>query len=100
MRGKTTSSKVGKSPSTTVRVQLDAAGRSALAEAALGRGVSVSDYVRTVAVGQARREVEAAASRTLVLAPDEQLAFWRALNAPAELTPAQRRLGALMCGEG
>ena len=83
----------------TLTVRLDAAGKAALAEAAHLRGVSVSDYVRSIMVGQARREVEAAASRTLVLAPEEQLAFWRALNAPADLTPAQRRLGALMRGE-
>jgi len=34
------------------------------------------------------------------LTADEQLAFWIALNAPADVTDAQRRLGSIMRGEG
>jgi hypothetical protein len=63
------------------------------------RRVSLSDYVRTVTVAQARREVLAAGERTLALAADEQLAFWNALNETPKLTAAQRRLGATMRGE-
>lgn len=63
------------------------------------RGVSVSDYVRMVTVAQARREVAAAKEQTIVLSPDEQLAFWNALNAPVVLTPEQERLGRIIRGE-
>jgi uncharacterized protein (DUF1778 family) len=86
-------------PSSPLMVRLDAASKSALAEAANLRRISVSDYVRMVTVAQARREVEAARGRTIVMSPDEQLAFWAALNEPAALTPAQRRLGELMRGK-
>jgi uncharacterized protein (DUF1778 family) len=79
-------------------VRLDAESKQALAAAAQLRRVSVSDYVRTVTVAQARREVASALDQTILLSPDEQLAFWRALNAPSKLTPAQKRLGAIMRG--
>jgi hypothetical protein len=35
----------------------------------------------------------------MALTAEEQLAFWEALVEPAKLTPAQRRLGALLRGE-
>lgn len=79
-------------------VRLDAESKQALTEAAELRRISVSDYVRTVTVAQARREVACAREQTILLSPDEQLAFWQALEAPAKLTPAQRRLGAIMRG--
>lgn len=79
-------------------VRLDAESKQALAEAAELRRISVSDYVRTVTVAQARREVASARDQTILLSPDEQLAFWQALNAPSKLTPAQKRLGAMMRG--
>jgi uncharacterized protein (DUF1778 family) len=79
-------------------VRLDDESKSYLAEAAELRQISVSDYVRTVTVAQARREVEAARDQTIALTPDEQLAFWTALDAAPALTPAQRRLGAIMRG--
>jgi len=59
----------------------------------------VSDYVRTVMVAQARREVEAAGEQIIALSAEEQIAFWNALNRPARLTEAQRHLGAIMRGE-
>ena len=37
--------------------------------------------------------------QTLEMTPEEQLAFWNALNAPVELTPSQRKLGKVMRGE-
>jgi hypothetical protein len=40
-----------------------------------------------------------AAPETIVLTSEEQLAFWKALNTPAKLTEAQRRLGKLMRGQ-
>lgn len=63
------------------------------------RGISISDYVRTVMVAQAQREVAAADQQTIELTPDEQITFWEALQAPAKLTPAQKKLAALMRGE-
>lgn len=80
-------------------VRLDAESKQALAEAAELRRISVSDYVRTVTVAQARREVASARDQTILLTPEEQLAFWQALQEPAKLTPAQKRLGALMRGK-
>jgi len=55
--------------------------------------------VRSVVVAQARREVEEARTRTIVLTPEEQLAFWQALEQPTSLTPRQRELGRIMRGE-
>ena len=80
-------------------VRLDAESKQALADAAELRRISVSDYVRTVTVAQARREVASARDHTILLSPEEQLAFWQALQATPKLTPAQKRLGALMRGK-
>lgn len=80
-------------------VRLDAESKQALAAAAELRRISVSDYVRTVTVAQARREVASARDQTILLTADEQLAFWQVLQAPTRLTPAQKRLAALMRGE-
>jgi uncharacterized protein (DUF1778 family) len=77
-------------------VRLDAEGKQCLAEAAAMRQVSVSDYVRTVTVAQARREVRASREQMVVLRAEEQLVFWKALNEPPRLTAAQRRLGMAM----
>lgn len=93
-----------KRPATTVTasplmVRLDAESKQALTAAAELRRISVSDYVRTVTVAQARREVASARDQTILLSPDEQLAFWQALNVPSKLTAAQKRLGAIMRGE-
>jgi uncharacterized protein (DUF1778 family) len=83
----------------TLMVRLDEESKQSLSDAAELRKISVSDYVRTVTVAQARREVRAARAQVIALAPDEQLAFWNALNETPKLTSAQRRLGSLMRGE-
>src|SRR5436305_8464409 len=95
-RRSTTTSNANASP---LMVRLDAESKQALTSAAELRRISVSDYVRTVTVAQARREVRAAREQTLTLTPEEQLAFWLALNEAPRLTKRQRRLGALMRGE-
>jgi uncharacterized protein (DUF1778 family) len=87
-------------PSSPLVVRLDEASKAILARAAGLRRISVSDYVRRVSVAQTRREVEAVAGRTIALTLDEQLAFWTALSEPAKLTPAQKKLGRPMRGEG
>ena len=80
-------------------VRLDEESKAYLARAAELRRISVSDYVRTVTVAQARREVLAADVQMLALTPDEQLAFWNALSETATLTKSQQRLGGMMRGE-
>jgi uncharacterized protein (DUF1778 family) len=80
-------------------VRLDEESKAVLSRAAELRRISVSDYVRAVTVAQARKEVPAAREQVIALTPEEQLAFWNALNEPPKLTDAQRRLGALMRGE-
>jgi uncharacterized protein (DUF1778 family) len=79
-------------------VRLDEDSKAFLAQAAELRQVSLSDYVRTVTVAQARREVLASREQTLAMTPEEQLAFWNALNEAPRLTEAQRRLGSIMRG--
>ncbi len=90
-------SKTSKSSSLMVRMDEDS--KRVLAEAADLRRISVSDYVRTVTVAQARREVDSAREQTIQLSPEEQQAFWKALQAPVKLTSAQKRLGKMMRGE-
>jgi uncharacterized protein (DUF1778 family) len=80
-------------------VRLDEESKQCLAQAADLRHISVSDYVRAVVITQAKREVRAAREQVIALTAEEQLSFWNALNASPKLTPAQRRLGALMRGE-
>jgi uncharacterized protein (DUF1778 family) len=79
-------------------VRLDPAAKRVITRAATIHGVSTSDYVRTVVVAQARRDVEEARSRTIALSPEEQLAFWQALHAPVRLTKRQRELARVMRG--
>ena len=87
------------SKSSSLMVRMDEDSKRVLAEAADLRRISVSDYVRTVTVAQARREVDSAREQTIQLSPEEQLAFWKALQAPVKLTPAHKRLGKMMRGE-
>jgi uncharacterized protein (DUF1778 family) len=84
--------------SNSVRIRLDEDSKECLTQAARLRGISVGDYVRAVTVPQARRELLAAREQTLAMAPEEQLAFWKALAEPPKLTEAQRRLTSLMRG--
>ncbi len=79
-------------------VRLDDESKTYLSQAAKLRGISLSDYVRTVTVPQARREVRAAREQTLAMTPAEQLDFWNALASPPTLTESRKRLGALMRG--
>jgi len=80
-------------------VRLDKTSKAAIVSAAKLRRISVSDYVRTVTVAQARREVDAASTQTITLTADEQLAFWNALNDVPVLSPAQRKLADIMRGK-
>lgn len=83
----------------TLMVRLDADSKRWLAQAAELRRISISDYVRTVTVPQAKREVNAANAGVIAMTPDEQLRFWNALSSAPKITPAQRKLGAIIRGE-
>lgn len=83
----------------SLMVRLDDESKSYLAQAAELRHVSISDYVRMVTVEHAKKEVLAARQQIIAMTPDEQLAFWNALNEPVKLTPAQKKLSAIMRGK-
>jgi uncharacterized protein (DUF1778 family) len=83
----------------TLTVRLDRASKTSLTKAAKLRGISVSEYVRTVAVQQARRDIVASQEGVILLTTDGQRAFWKLLNRRPKLTSAQRKLGAVMRGE-
>lgn len=83
----------------SLMVRLDEESKALLASAAELRKVSVSDYVRSIVVGQARRELAAAEAQMISMTPEEQLEFWEALSKPPKLTKAQKRLGQMMRGE-
>jgi len=85
--------------STSLMIRLDPDSKTCVARAAELRQVSVSDYVRSVVVAQARRELAAADQQVIVLTPAEQHAFWQSLQEPIAPTTAQQALGGLMRGE-
>ena len=85
--------------SSSLMVRLDEESKALVASAADLRKVSVSDYVRSIVIGQARRELAAAEAHAISMTPEEQLEFWEALSKPPKLTKAQRQLGKMMRGE-
>ena len=99
MRPTRTIKKTAAKAASTLMVRLDRESSCCLTEAASLRQISVSDYVRTVTVPQAKREIAAAREQVIALSPEEQLAFWNALNGTPVLTKSQRHLGAIMRGE-
>jgi uncharacterized protein (DUF1778 family) len=80
-------------------VRVDRESKGVITRAAKLRGVSASDYVRSVVVSQARRDIEEQRTRTITMSASAQLAFWQALNAPVSLTRRQKALGRMMRGE-
>lgn len=83
----------------SLMVRLDEQSKALLQAAAEVRQISVSDYVRSVMVQQATRELTAAQSQSMAMTPEEQLQFWQALSKPPRLTKAQRELGNIMRGK-
>ena len=83
----------------SLMVRLDDESKSYLCQAAELRGISLSDYVRTVTVAQARLEVLSAEGQPLALTREEPLAFWHALDRPVNLSAGHERLGRMMRGE-
>jgi len=91
--------KARKPTASPLMVRLDDDSKNVLAQAAALRGISVSDYVRAITVAQARREVAAAGQQVMAFSPEEQQAFWQALQATPKLTAAQKQLGRTMRGK-
>jgi uncharacterized protein (DUF1778 family) len=85
--------------SSSLMVRMDEESKALLAAAAELRQVSVSDYVRSIMLQQASRELAAADSKMIAMTPEEQLRFWNALAKPPKLTKSQKELGAIMRGE-
>ncbi len=83
----------------SLMVRMDEESKALLTAAAELRQVSVSDYVRSVMVQQASRELAAADAKTIAMTADEQLQFWNALAKTPKLTKSQKELGAIMRGE-
>ena len=79
-----------------LQTRLSAEDKRAIQQAAELRRLAVSEYLRQVLVPLAKREVASAEHAIIELAPDEQLALWQALEAPARLTKSQKKLAALM----
>lgn len=66
-----------KAPSTrSLIVRLDEESKGYLTRAADLRRINVSDYVRTVTVAQARREVKAAGEQVIALSAEEQIQYF------------------------
>jgi len=57
------------------------------------------DYVRLFVLAQARRDVDDAEPGMMTLSPEDQLAFWNALQESRPLTKKQRELGRVMRSE-
>ena len=87
-----------KTSTTTLQTRLDQKSKETITQAARLRHVGLSDYVRLVLVSTAKREVEQAKTQVLQMTADEQERFWMALQAPANLTKNQRKLGNIMQG--
>jgi uncharacterized protein (DUF1778 family) len=74
-------------------VRVDAKAKTLVQRAADARGLTVSDYVRTLLVAQAQRDVDESETGVLRLAREDQLALWQALQHPPAPTEAQKALG-------
>lgn len=83
----------------TLQARLDPESKQVIAEAARLRRLGLTDYVRSVLVPAARKEVEQAKNNVVQLTADEQMQLWDALQSPPRLTAAQKHLGELMRGE-
>ena len=73
--------------------------KSIIVKAAKLRAIPTSDYMRSVLLEHARKEVQNAENEVLQLTADEQLKFWGALDSSESLTESQVDLGKLMRGE-
>lgn len=79
-------------------LRIDPAAKKLVTRAASLRGVSTSDWVRSVITAEARREIKEATTQTIALSEEDQRRFWDALQKPARLTKKQKELAKLMRG--
>lgn len=77
-------------------VRFDKQSKLLVQRAAMTRGLSVSDYVRSRILPLAQQDLLEAETQMLRLPKEAQIAFWRALQEVAPPTPVQRKLGALI----
>jgi hypothetical protein len=72
---------------------------ASMAKANRSNGTKRASAVKPQMGAQALNEFRAASAHIIILTPDQQLAFWKAINASPKLTASQRRLGAIMRGD-
>ena len=93
---KATRSRRPLSKTASLLVRFDTRAKGLVQQAAIARGLTVSDYVRTRILPLAKQDVEESKTGLLKLAKEDQIAFWQALQHPAAPSPAQRALGKLV----
>jgi len=98
MMAATPTKKSKKPKHTTLMVRLDQESKGYLQQAANLKKLSVSDYVRQFVVKQAKQDVAVQHDRVIRLNPEDQLRFWKALNAPPKLNKGLRKLSKIMKG--
>ena len=89
----------GDKKESVLQTRLSAEDKRAIQQAAALRRLAVSEYLRQVLVPLAKREVSSAEHSVIELSADEQLALWQALEAPAKLSKAQKKLARQMRGD-
>jgi len=83
----------------TIQVRIQPKNKEIIVKAAKLRGIPVSDYLRSVVLGQARKEITIKDDYALQLTAEEQLSFWQAIDKEPALTHKQKELGKLMRGK-
>jgi hypothetical protein len=79
-------------PLVQVTIKLDAELQALVRSAAKARGLSLSEHIRQILRTHSKLGCDKIAGKEIV-------SFWKAVTKPSELTPSQRRLGAIMRGE-
>ena len=82
-----------------LQARIDKKNKDLVVKAAKLRSMPTSDYVRSIVIEQARKEVDCAEKEVLQLTADEQLSFWKALDHDSSLIEKEIELGQLMRGE-
>lgn len=82
-----------------LQARVKPAAKDLVVKAAQKRDVAVSDYIRSVIVEQAEREVQGAEQDILLLTANEQRQLWEMLDVDCEINEGQVKLAKLMNGE-
>jgi len=83
----------------TIQARIQPENKEIIVKAAKLRDIPLSDYIRSVTLEQARKEVASQENLILQLTAEEQLNFWQAIDNEPVLTKKQKELGKLMKGE-